>query len=104
MRLLVTGYLPRLERLQWIGEKILMAVKSRKLQSMRESDLHRYAQVAQASPRQAMERGYFDPRTIRRLCDRSRQGQELGHEIWMLLALELWHREFVDQSVPVKVP
>jgi len=59
--------------------------------------------------KRAMERGYFDPPAVRRLWDRCRQGQEVGHEVWMLLALEVWHRVFVDQSpgersAPARVP
>src|SRR5262249_51418792 len=46
----------------------------------------------------ARERGCFDPRTGRRRWDRCRQGHDLGHEIWMLLMLEVWHRVFVDRA------
>jgi asparagine synthase (glutamine-hydrolysing) len=46
----------------------------------------------------ARERGYFDPRAVRRLWDRCRQGENVAHEIWMLLMLELWHRVFSDPS------
>lgn len=44
-------------------------------------------------------RGYFDPEAIRQLLqqhDTGRWGH--GSRIWALLFLEMWHRQFVDQS------
>jgi asparagine synthase (glutamine-hydrolysing) len=47
--------------------------------------------------RRAMARGYFDPRAVRRLWTDHRDGRRNAeHEIWMLLALEAWHRMFLD--------
>ncbi len=48
---------------------------------------------------QAVARGYFDPRAVRRLWTDHRDGRaDREHEIWMLLALEVWHRTFVDPA------
>jgi asparagine synthase (glutamine-hydrolysing) len=45
--------------------------------------------------RRAIERGYFDPKSVRALWAKHRQGQgDFAHEIWMLLILEVWHRTF----------
>lgn len=49
--------------------------------------------------RRAAERGYFDPGAVRRLWTDHREGRgNFEHHVWMLLALEIWHRTFVDGS------
>lgn len=52
--------------------------------------------------KQARERGYFRGKCVRRLLKgkmpKNAFGQErTGELLWMLLAVELWHRVFVDQ-------
>jgi len=45
-------------------------------------------------------RGYFRPEAVRRLLEEHRSGRWNWHdEIWTLLLLEMWHREFVDPPV-----
>ena len=45
-------------------------------------------------------RGYFRPEFVGRLMDEHLRGRWNWHnEIWTLMLLELWHREFVD-AVP----
>jgi len=47
------------------------------------------------SPR-ALKRGYFEPEALRQLVRAHLDGrQEQSFELWALLWLELWHREFV---------
>jgi len=48
------------------------------------------------SPR-ALKRGYFEPEALRQLVWAHLDGrQEQSFELWALLWLELWHREFID--------
>ena len=48
----------------------------------------------------SLRRGYFEPAFVRQLLDEHLAGRWNWHnEIWTLMMLELWHREFVD-SVP----
>jgi asparagine synthase (glutamine-hydrolysing) len=43
------------------------------------------------------DRGYFEPKAIRKLLQEHDQGLiDHGMRIWNLLWLELWHREFID--------
>lgn len=45
----------------------------------------------------AARRGYFQPDAVRRLCREHLDGRrDHTHQVWALLWLELWHREFVD--------
>jgi asparagine synthase (glutamine-hydrolysing) len=45
----------------------------------------------------ATGRGYCDPAFVRRLIDRHERGAwDHASEIYMLLMLELWHREYID--------
>jgi asparagine synthase (glutamine-hydrolysing) len=54
--------------------------------------------------RRAAERGYFDPAAVRRLWTDHREGRgNFEHHVWMLLALEIWHRIFVD-AAPIQPP
>ena len=48
------------------------------------------------SPR-ALKRGHFDPEALRQLVWGHLDGpQEQSFQLWALLWLELWHREFMD--------
>jgi asparagine synthase (glutamine-hydrolysing) len=54
----------------------------------------------------AADRGYFVPEEVRRLLQANRPGGKYSKEIFSLLIIELWHRQFVDchhnsNSVPV---
>jgi asparagine synthase (glutamine-hydrolysing) len=45
------------------------------------------------------ERGYFDEAAMAALLERSRSGADLSAEVFSLVTLELWHREFVDRDL-----
>lgn len=48
----------------------------------------------------ALDRGYFAPGAVRALLDRHQSGRsDEAKPLWALLMLELWHREFADQTV-----
>jgi len=54
--------------------------------------------------RRSLERGYFSPAYVRQILDDHLAGRWNWHiEIWTLMILELWHREFVDID-PVAAP
>jgi asparagine synthase (glutamine-hydrolysing) len=45
----------------------------------------------------AVARGYFKREAVRHLVDQHASGRrDYAHQLWTLLMLELWHREFVD--------
>lgn len=45
----------------------------------------------------SLARGYFDPARVRGLVDDHQRGRrEHAYRLWALLALELWHRQFID--------
>ncbi len=45
----------------------------------------------------ANARGYFKPEAVRHLVDQHARGRrDYSHQLWTLLMLELWHKEFVD--------
>jgi asparagine synthase (glutamine-hydrolysing) len=46
--------------------------------------------------RRTRHRGYFDNRAMAALLERSQSGADLSAEIFSLVTLELWHREFID--------
>lgn len=46
--------------------------------------------------RRTRQRGYFDDRAMVALLERSQSGADLSAEIFSLVTLELWHREFID--------
>lgn len=45
----------------------------------------------------ARQRGLFDPVAIEALLRRHQRGEPRGDQIWSLLMLELWYREFIDR-------
>jgi asparagine synthase (glutamine-hydrolysing) len=48
--------------------------------------------------KRTLERGYFEPKYIQSLLDEHAKGRrDHSHSLWLLLMLELWHREFVDK-------
>ncbi|MGN6553506.1 MAG: asparagine synthase (glutamine-hydrolyzing) [Verrucomicrobiota bacterium] len=47
---------------------------------------------------QAISRGYFQPRAVERLLQDNARGGRHAKEIFSLIAVELWHREFADAS------
>jgi asparagine synthase (glutamine-hydrolysing) len=44
------------------------------------------------------QRGIVDPRSVERLIQRHRDGEDHTRGLWTLLMLELWYRQFVDKS------
>jgi asparagine synthase (glutamine-hydrolysing) len=45
---------------------------------------------------QTLQRGYFNPQSIRELLEEHWRGRrDHSAEIWMLLMFELWHRNFL---------
>ena len=44
-------------------------------------------------------RGYFRRQAVEALLGRCTAGQQVVHEVFCLMALELWHRQFVDMRV-----
>ncbi|HYL98863.1 MAG TPA: asparagine synthase (glutamine-hydrolyzing) [Blastocatellia bacterium] len=45
----------------------------------------------------ALGRGYFKPDAVRRVFDlHQAEVRDYAHQLWTLLMLELWHREFID--------
>jgi len=55
--------------------------------------------------RRARERGYFEPRAVRRLLDEHVAGSaHHHHRLWNLLMLEWWHRTWIDQPPPALPP
>jgi asparagine synthase (glutamine-hydrolysing) len=45
----------------------------------------------------ARERGIFEPAAIEALLRQHQRGEPRGDQIWALMMLELWYREFIDQ-------
>ena len=45
----------------------------------------------------SLQRGYFEPRAMRRLLDEHfRQRRDHSYPIWLLVVLELWHRNYLE--------
>ena len=50
-------------------------------------------------------RGYFEPAVLRGYVDDHLAGRrDRGRELWTLLTLELWHRQWIDRSPARAVP
>ena len=48
-------------------------------------------------PERTLRRGYFKPKMVLELFNEHVNGRrDYSHQLWTLLMLELWHREFVD--------
>jgi asparagine synthase (glutamine-hydrolysing) len=47
--------------------------------------------------RTARERGLFEPSAIETLLEQQQRGEPRGDQIWALMILELWYREFIDR-------
>jgi asparagine synthase (glutamine-hydrolysing) len=47
--------------------------------------------------RTARERGILEPRAVERLLQQHQRGEPRGDQIWALMILELWYREFIDR-------
>ncbi|MFW2387000.1 MAG: asparagine synthase (glutamine-hydrolyzing) [Polyangiales bacterium] len=45
----------------------------------------------------ARERGIFEPSAVEALLQRHQSGEPRGDQIWALMMLELWYREFIDR-------
>jgi asparagine synthase (glutamine-hydrolysing) len=45
----------------------------------------------------ARERGLFEPKAIEALLAQHQRGEPRGDQIWALMILELWYREFIDR-------
>jgi asparagine synthase (glutamine-hydrolysing) len=58
-------------------------------------ELKGFVQDVLNDPR-ARSRGYFDDGAVEALLKRSQSGADLSAEIFSLVTLELWHREFID--------
>jgi asparagine synthase (glutamine-hydrolysing) len=53
--------------------------------------------------RRARERGLFSPESVLRLWNKHQEGtQNYGHQLWALVVMELWQRQFVDVPAPTK--
>ena len=51
--------------------------------------------------RRSLERGYFAPKVLRRLLNDHLSGRrDRSGQIWQLLCLELWHRNFLETHGP----
>jgi asparagine synthase (glutamine-hydrolysing) len=49
----------------------------------------------------SLQRGYFEPRGIQMLIDgHLKGGRPLSDQLWRLLMLELWHRNFLEKYIP----
>jgi hypothetical protein len=59
------------------------------------SDLLGHARPVPTNPRRR-GRGYFEARVVADMLQRTQAAEDLSAEISSLLALERWHREFVD--------
>lgn len=60
------------------------------------TDLRGYLREILLDP-SSLGRGYFDPARVRELVDHHQRGfRDHSYRLWALLALELWHREFID--------
>ena len=52
----------------------------------------------------ALQRGYFNPNTVRALVDDHIAGRlDHGYRLYSLLMFELWHRRFLDNAPKYQV-
>jgi asparagine synthase (glutamine-hydrolysing) len=59
--------------------------------------------VAILSEPRTLQRGYFNPKAVRRLLEEHWSGRrDHSGEIWMLLMFELWHRNFLSRTAADK--
>jgi asparagine synthase (glutamine-hydrolysing) len=52
----------------------------------------------------SLQRGYFEPATLRALVHEHQHGYDRTNQLWALLWLELWHQEFLDGTKPASNP
>jgi asparagine synthase (glutamine-hydrolysing) len=53
----------------------------------------------------SLGRGYFRPEAVTRLVEEHQSGaRNHSSQLWSLLVLELWHREWLDRSGPTAFP
>jgi hypothetical protein len=45
----------------------------------------------------------FDLGFVKKLCDRHQGGADLSTELWPLVVLELWHKNFSVRPIPEPV-
>ena len=49
----------------------------------------------------SLNRGYFEPSTVRRLVEEHTSSQwDHSSRLWLLLVFELWHQKFIDEAIP----
>jgi asparagine synthase (glutamine-hydrolysing) len=52
----------------------------------------------------ALERGHFNPDTVKRIAQEHRQGlANHGERLWLLINLEMWQRIFIDGEAPAAI-
>jgi asparagine synthase (glutamine-hydrolysing) len=66
------------------------------------NDLRDWVRDVLFDPR-TKSRGYFEPKAVEELLRRDQQTGRYAKEVFCLLTLELWQREFLEQPLPVCV-
>jgi asparagine synthase (glutamine-hydrolysing) len=57
------------------------------------------------SPAAVARRGYFRPEVVSRMVDEHMKGRDdIGNRLFVLLMLELWHRQVLDPGSNVMLP
>ena len=51
----------------------------------------------------SVTRARFDLGFVQKLCDRHQGGADLSTELWPLVVLELWHKNFSVRPIPEPV-
>jgi asparagine synthase (glutamine-hydrolysing) len=91
----------------WLPDEILDRPKrgfSVPMSTWLRTDLRTWAQELLLDTT-TVDRGYFRPEAVRRLLDRHAAGaDEHADQIWALIMLEGWHREFVDAPAQATLP
>jgi asparagine synthase (glutamine-hydrolysing) len=68
------------------------------LDSWLRGELCDFARETLLSPT-ALARGYFRPEAVAKLLEEHLSGaRNHGYQLWSLLTLELWHRQWIDQA------